>query len=140
MRFSKKARSAFKKDLSTHLMAFALFVGACGMTYTLATTSFGELAHGARSMAASTMASLTVGVAPNPTNTLAAQLAAKEQALNEREAQLAQSSGSGNVLGFASFIMSLILLVLVGINFYYDKRSRRHRGPVVPRKYSVDLR
>jgi len=84
--------------------------------------------------------------ARDPYNTLAAQLAEKEAQLNEREAAVAAGSVNtaannlslGEILGASSFFISIILLILVAMNFYFD--AKRGKSLTLPRKYFVDLR
>jgi hypothetical protein len=72
---------------------------------------------------------ITAGVAPNPDNTLAAQFAQKERELGAREDTIdARSGGSVSgtrMLALASFVTSMIVLLLVSANFYMDFRRGR---------------
>lgn len=82
------------------------------------------------------LANATVGasasVPPNEYNTLAAQLADKQNQLASREQEVslreaeAQSRGGGN-LAIYSLIASLVLALLVAMNFYFDLRRDRLR-------------
>ena len=105
-----------------------------------ATTPQSLLQHAQETLAA---VGVTIAVAPNPYNTVAAQLSAKEAQLNQKEAQLNAQAATqtrpslDNRYGFYSLCSSLVLLVLVAMNFYLDNR-RRSGGP--QRTYSVDLR
>jgi hypothetical protein len=78
---------------------------------------------------------VTASVSPNQYNTLAEQLDAKEAELNQREAALNQQGSAVPItnglnaiaqdrLGFYSLCVSVLLLILVAINFYYDVRRR----------------
>ncbi|HUO50800.1 MAG TPA: hypothetical protein VMU25_04530 [Candidatus Paceibacterota bacterium] len=99
------------------------------------------LAHSAASSLASASVAITAGVSPNPENTLAAQLTAKEAQLNEQQQSIdAQEKkvASLDMLGLYSLIASAILFVLVAMNFYMD--WRRGRFAAAPRQLSVDLR
>ena len=85
---------------------------------------------------------VTIAVAPNPYNTVAQQLSAKETQLTQKEAQLtaqeqalSNSPSASDRYGFYSLCMSAVLLVLVGLNFYFDRRRA-----TMPSRYSVDLR
>ena len=90
-------------------------------------------------------ASMYASVPANPDNTVAAQLAAKEAELNRREAEMTTREHSpspmslGEILGASSFFLSLIVLLLVALNFYFDAR-RGKSLPIMPRKFFVDLR
>lgn len=100
-----------------------------------------------RDMVAGASASLTAQVSANPYNTTALQLAQKEALLNQREADLnrmateeARGATIRGNLGLISFGVSIVLFVLVGINFFLDMRRERRRRPVLAQKFSVDLR
>lgn len=72
----------------------------------------------------------SASVPVTPENTIATQLAAKETSLNEREKTLLDrertlSLRERDVLPLASFIASVILGVLVGLNFFFDYRRTR---------------
>lgn len=89
-------------------------------------------------------ASLSVSIAPNPYNTMAQQFAQKETQLSQKEAQLntqqeqlSSSITTNEKLGFYSLCMSVLLFVLVGVNFLFD--IRRGRGGARG-TYSIDLR
>jgi hypothetical protein len=100
--------------------------------------------NGAHAMFGASGAALSAEVPPNPYNTLADQLAQKEQQLNDREAamnaQAAKPSflSSGNLFGFISFLLSLILCALLALNFYLDAKRGKKGNPLAA-KYSVDL-
>lgn len=91
---------------------------------------------------ASAVVSLHAAVAPNPDNTLAAQLAAKEAELALREAALGKSvpvreavPSSGDKTAQYALLMSSVCAVLVIAHWVYDiRRSRfavRSPGSVV---------
>lgn len=67
-----------------------------------------------------------------PENTIAAQLAAREISLDEREGALSvrerRQMIKENALPFASFIASIILAILVIVNFVLDYRRSRAIG------------
>ena len=76
---------------------------------------------------------ISVGVLPNGYNTLAQQLADKEQELNAREAQLngqtaavqsGRSEADTKTLDFSAY-GEAALLALVFFNFYVDYRARK---------------
>jgi hypothetical protein len=89
-------------------------------------------------------ASVGVGasVESNQFNTLAAQLADKENQLNDRESILDQREYLLEIreapVAVYSFILGLVLCLLVAANFYYDWRRERRRAPA--RAPAVDLR
>ena len=79
---------------------------------------------------------VTVGVAPNPFNTLAQQLKEKELALADREKELQQEEAAfgkkidkklatQNKIFLYLLIVGGILALLVLLNFYLDYRRRR---------------
>jgi len=125
------------------LNALALGVAISGFLIPVFTQSPSDFVQDARGMLADSGTALSAAIPPNPYNSLADQLDQKEQELNQREAALdARSSNglfaTGNIYGFISFILSLILCGLVGLNFYLDSRRGKKRG-FLPGKYSVDL-
>lgn len=94
---------------------------------------------------AAASASLSVGVAPNPDNTLAQQLDAKAAQLDVQQQhiqQLQQSlrSSSNDTLGLYSLLASVLLLLLIAANFYLDWRRDRGGGGMLTKSLSVDLR
>jgi|GEM_PF-1719299 len=125
------------------LNALALGVAISGFFIPIFTQSPAGLIDDAKSMTAGSGATLSAAVPENPYNTLAQQLDQKEQALNDREAVLnarepASSVSMGDFFGFVSFILSLLLCGLVGLNFYLDShRGKKHS--VISGRYSVDL-
>lgn len=138
------ARSRSHSDRLTRTVfinALALVIGISGVFYALTADSSGGMGSKAQRMVAAA-ASLTLGVEPNPYNTLDAQLTAKQNELDQREAAIAskESSGTADVYGLASFCISIVLLILVAINFYYDRKMRGNRTAIMPGKFSVDLR
>lgn len=80
---------------------------------------------------------MSVGVAPNPYNTLDAQLAQKQMQLDEQqtdlqaqEAAFASSSAAASVVAMSPIVLYLgiavvILTFLVVMNFYFDWRRSR---------------
>ncbi len=98
--------------------------------YATSVSSPSVLARDAVSMVGAGSVGMYAGVEPNPYNSAAAQLAAKQNELVAREATVdAQTGGSltgTRVLAAASFCISLLVLVLVSLNYYMDfKRTRR---------------
>ena len=74
---------------------------------------------------------MSVGVPNNPFNKLALELKQKEVELDQREKDLIKQeeglSGTGandNLLIYGLGIGIFILFVLVGVNFYFDRRRR----------------
>lgn len=88
------------------------------------------LTQNTATLVGSAVIGMSAGVPENPYNTAAAQLTAKQDELSAREATVhAQTGGSltsTRVLAAASFCVSLLVLVLVSLNYYMDfRRSRR---------------
>ncbi len=89
----------------------------------------GEVAQNGIHMVANVVGA-TASVPVTPENTIAAQLAEREMSLDDREVLIAERERSQafreNALPVASFVASLILAILVGVNFALDvRRSRR---------------
>lgn len=133
------------RTVTVSLKAVALGVALAGFFLPFAMQSPKSIAEDAGSMLAGAGESLSASVPLNPYNSLAEQLAAKEQSLNEREAELDVETRASNLpstadmFGFVSFALSLFLLVLVGVNFYLDSRRGKHNS-IISSKFSVDLR
>ncbi len=94
-------------------------------------------------MLANAAVGVSLGIAPNPYNTLAQQLESKQSELNAREErvvaledELRQSQLIERYVAFGSLFLSTCLFMLVGLNFYMDSRRR----PVPARPYAVDMR
>lgn len=92
-------------------------------------------------------AAVTASVPENPYNTLAMQLDARATSLDEREAALRDREGVRNVIGvlgdymgFASFFLSITILLLLSYNFYLDARRGIVRPLAIPERFKVDLR
>ena len=86
---------------------------------------------------------ITVGVAPNPYNTLAAQLDQQQTQLNQQAADLAareaafasstaEAAPSSPVLWYLMVAIA-VLAILVLLNFYFDWRRRRE-SPLPPQE------
>ena len=73
---------------------------------------------------------VSVGVLPNPYNTLAQQLQDKENDLTKREADLSKKEEGSNKQD-KTLIYALIgggvLLLLILLNFYFDYRRKRRK-------------
>lgn len=119
----------------------ALLLAVPVLAYSLYVNTPGEYAKNAGAMLASA-ANMSASVPENPYNTLAAALADRESQLDQREAALNAAASKGlsfsEMLGASSFFISLILLILVALNFYYD--VKRGKLAAIPRRFQVDLR
>lgn len=128
--------------------AIALLVAVAALFHSIALGVGPRLVDDAHSLMGDAAVSLNASVPPNPYNTLADQLAAEKTQLDNRAATLnAQQAGFSSPnkiqvwMTIASFCMSLVLLFLVGLNFYLDMRRRRGQVPgLLERKFLVDLR
>ena len=74
---------------------------------------------------------MSIGVPENPFNKLALELKQKEVELDQREKELikreeglSKVKANGNWVLYGLAIGILILFVLVGVNFYFDRRRR----------------
>ena len=124
-----------------HLHLLGLSASVLSLLVIFSLTTPGHVFQTAQIMTASAIVGVTAGVAPNPDNTLAQQLEERERALHEREAQVARMEGenqthtsSNDILALSSVVLSGVVLVLVGVNFYLD--TRRTSRP----QFAVDLR
>lgn len=107
-------------------------LGVLLLAYSTAAAPPSILTGPASDMLASSIVSMSAGVSPNPDNALAAQFAQKEKELEAREALLqkereAQSTPTRDPLPMYTFALSIVLFVLVLLNYYRDWR-REHRG------------
>jgi predicted PurR-regulated permease PerM len=139
---SRKKTSKSILYKSVPLNYLALGIALSGFFLPIFMESPAQLVNDAQSMLADSGATLSAAVPPNQYNTLAEQLDAKEQALNDREVALKASRtgifSSSDIFGLISLVLSLILLGLLGLNFYLDSRRGTRTG--ISGKYSVDLR
>lgn len=91
----------------------------------------GEVAHSGIHMVANVVGT-TASVPVTPENTIAAQLAEREISLDEREGALSVRERRQlireNALPFASFVASVMLAILVAVNFVLDYRRSRAIG------------
>lgn len=100
------------------------------------------------SMLASVQIGTTASVEPNPYNTLAKQLSDKERLLDQRERDIAaqessKSASSRSVssdLALYSFIMSMVLALLVAVNFFLDLRRARAAKDIVTPRSIINMR
>ncbi|MBP9757435.1 MAG: hypothetical protein KBD06_02435 [Candidatus Pacebacteria bacterium] len=127
---ARKKKHAFRDEMEVVrrmaiVMALVLFI------YATSIASPKVLVQDAGSMLGSAVVGMTVGVEPNPYNTAAVQLAAKQNELEAREELLrAQEGGSvagTRMLAAGAFVTSILVLLLVAANYYMDwKRARRY--------------
>lgn len=91
------------------------------------------LVREARYMLSSAAVGMTVGVPENPYNSLALQLKLKEDELARREAALATPESKSDTFvsqpfAVLSMCVSLVLFVLLLLNFYFDWHRERMRS------------
>jgi len=128
--------------------AIALLIAIPALAYSFSLGTPGGLAENTQRLVADAAISMSASVPANPYNTLAAQLSDEQAQLDARAAQLAAKQSALNAqdvlvqdLGLAGFGLSVFLLILVGLNFYFYMR-RRSGAPqgALARKFLVDLR
>lgn len=141
-----RKRSTKKKKSPISVSVVALVIAAPLFVYALVLVPPAMLARDVRAALTATAVGATAGVDPNPINTLAAQLKEKEASLDQREQVLSQiedeiiaKNSSNNTIAFISLGGSLLLFLLVGLNFYLDTRRRRDQR-AAPGRFSLDLR
>ena len=109
--------------------------GACALLcYSLFNASPSLLVRSSTNIVASAVVGMSAGVAASPENALAQALAAKERELKEREARLV-NQGRENAAAPSffeesavySFGLSILLFVLLAINYVMDWRRGRKR-------------
>ncbi len=130
------------KKRHTHYLG--LLTALVLMTYALSLASPQMLANTAGQLVANAMVGMNAGVLPNEFNSLAQALEDKEAELKEREARLSGVEIEGgmfstNTLAVASLAVSILLVILVGLNFFFDVRRGR-RNAVVMGSVPIDLR
>jgi hypothetical protein len=142
---SKQRKGVAAVGYAPSLNFVAALVAVAGIFAPFATTSPVLFVDDARAMLGAAGATLSASVPPNPHNTVAEQLANEKRSLDEREAMLDARENApvgvsaGEIFGFAGFAISVVLLILIGVNFYLDSRLGR-KPTVLSRKFVVDLR
>lgn len=141
-----RKRPTKKKKSSISVSAVALAIAAPLFVYALVLVPPAMLAHNVRAALTATAVGASAGVDPNPINTLAAQLKDKETSLDQREQVLSQleneiiaKNSSNNTIAFISLGGSLLLFLLVGLNFYLDTKRRRDQK-AAPGRFAIDLK
>jgi hypothetical protein len=135
-----------KKKSLINVNTFALALAAPLFAYSWALMPPPVFAHYLRTTLTAAVVGASAGVEPNPVNTLAQQLKEREASLGEREQLLNQleernvaKNASNNTIAFISLGGSLLLFLLVGLNFYLDTKRRRDQR-AAPGKFSIDLK
>lgn len=131
-----------RAELRRELSLLAVLVAIGGMYLSADSVERTPLAIDAQALMGAASVSISAAIAPNPDNTLASQLRAKQEQLDAREASLnsrAQTaSDSFSDWGFRAFVLSSVLLVLVALNFYFD--MKRARAMLAARAYAASVR
>jgi len=127
-----------------HLRGIALSCAVILLSYSVSLFTPEVIAGSMTRMLANAAIGVSMGVEPNPYNTLASQLSDKAQELDERETrilaledELRATRSLETYLATGSLVLSLLLFALVGLNFYRDARRARAE---TPRPFAVDLR
>lgn len=137
-----RTRMVNKKGVSAVNTA-GLAVAVLLFGYSLVLVPPAALVQDAQHSLAAAAVSISAGVPANPDNTLAQQLQEKAAQLDAQQQhiqQLEQSLGGSDQLALYSLLASLVLLLLVAANFYFDWRRSRSTGGALTRALSVDLR
>ena len=113
-----------KQALSLVVLAAALGL----FTHSVALGAPARAFSSANGLLASAGVGVSLEVAPNPYNSLAAQLEAKAADLTEREQRIERletTTQRENDLGLYSLAMSIALFTLLAVNFFLDWRRGR---------------
>ena len=117
------------KDEKEVIRRTAIVVALVLFMYATSVASPRVLVQTAGSMVGSATIGMSVGVEPNPYNSAAAQLSAKQAELDAREAGLHAAEGGSltgtRTLAAAAFVTSILVLLLVAGNYYMDWRRYR---------------
>jgi hypothetical protein len=129
--------------MNHHVRGISLSAAVILLSYSVSLFTPDVIASNIGRMFASATIGMSVGVEPNPYNTLALQLEEKKSELDAREGRilaledaLHSSRRTERFLAFGSLALSTCLFMLVGLNFYMDGRRFR-RGT---NTFAVDLR
>lgn len=138
-------RSRERLPRSTIVNAVALLVALPALGYSFYIDAPASLAENAERLMADSAVSMSASVPANPYNTLAQQLTDKQTQLDQEQASLnaeeaAARNSPAEYLGIASLCLSIFLLLLVGLNFYFDMRRKSPPRSALEKKFLVDLR
>ena len=132
-----------------NIMRLVSLTATALLVYAFVSASPSTHLQNTRDLLASAAVGITVGVPPNPYNSIAQQLEAKQNELSDREQRLAEleksskpvSGGAAGTNDFATYSlgMSVLLFMLVAANFYYDWRRARKEQQKIPGQYSINL-
>ena len=125
---AKRKRHTYRDEKEV-IRRTAIVIALVLFIYATSVASPKVLVQSAASMLGNASVGLSMGVAENPYNTAAAQLAAKQTELDAREALIKAGEGGSvagtRMLAAGSFIVSILVLVLVALNYYMDWRRDR---------------
>ena len=114
-----------------HVRGMSLSVAVILLAYSVSLFTPSIIASNVERMLANAAIGVSMGVAPNPYNTLASELADMEKDLDERERRILaiedELRGARTLetyLAYGSLALSTCLFMLVGHNFYMDSRRR----------------
>lgn len=146
---SAPARRKYNRTKRTLVVnAIALLVAVPALVYSFSLGAPQTVVQNTQRLVADASVGMSASVPANPYNTLAGQLSAEQAALDARAGQLVAKQSALNAqnvlvqdLGLAGFGLSVFLLILVGLNFYFDMRRRSGvlQGALA-KKFLVDLR
>lgn len=128
--------------ISHHVAGLTLGVAVLLLGYSTSVAPPEHVAREARQLLANAVVGISTGVAPNPYNTLAAQLDSKQQELDERESRLERLESKAiereqdAQWAFYSLVASALLFLLVAANFYFDARRSR----ITASQFTVSLK
>jgi len=108
------------------ILAFLAAVGFFG--YGLYAGAPAIIARDSSALLGAASVSMSAAVPPNEYSELAAQLQQKKEALDQKAIDLAAREAADaratptDYLGVVSFVMSVLLFLLIAVNFYFDAR------------------
>jgi len=117
-----------------HVRGISLSVAVILLAYSVSLFTPAMIAANLGRMLANASVGMSVGVEPNPYNTLASDLKKMEDDLDARERrilsleeELRGRRAMETYLAYGSLALSACLFMLVGVNFYLDSRRTRER-------------
>ena len=139
----KRAKKKSEYTVSTQSLGIAL--ASLLFVYGVSVIPAGVFVYNMQAFSAAVVGA-SASVPPNPDNTALQQLQEKERTLNQRaddlnrlQQQLNERDSESIAVAWASLYGSIILFVLIGLNFYMDMRRRRDPR-AAPGSFLVDLK
>ncbi len=108
--------------------AACFVLAAVLFSYSILSEAPEKLASSSSSMLADALVSISASVAPNPDNTVAAELQKKQDELDVRQKNidiLEKRATTVNAYALYSFLISIALFILVAFNYFFDWRRAR---------------